>query len=133
MTLELRILSGARAGVVQRFENAVEVAIGRHPMSDLRFDAQADLDVSTRHAELRAADGGWMIADCASTNGTFVNGQRLMSGERRLVDGDIITFGANGPKAEVHGVGGVRADAPATQLRPSSSTPPTPSSVPRVS
>ncbi|MEP6619215.1 MAG: trypsin-like peptidase domain-containing protein [bacterium] len=122
MTLELRILTGARAGVVQRFEDKTDVAIGRHAMSDLRFDPQGDLDVSTRHAELRAAGDGWVVADLASTNGTFVNGKRLME-ERRLVDGDILSFGLNGPRVEVRGVGTGGGAAPATELRSSMSTP----------
>ena len=54
MSLELRVLSGARAGARERFEKSI-VAIGRHPMSDMKFDPNADLDVSTRHAELPQA------------------------------------------------------------------------------
>ena len=100
MTLELRIATGARAGVRERFEKSV-VSVGRHPLSDLRFDPAQDLDVSTRHAELRGIDGVWTIHDQRSTNGTFVNGQRV-EGERVLREGDLITFGANGPRVEVH-------------------------------
>lgn len=126
MTLELRIISGARAGVVQRFEGRIEVAVGRHAMSDLRFDPQGDLDVSTRHAELREADGVWTIHDLDSTNGTYVNGQRLTSA-RQLVDGDIVSFGLSGPRVEVHGIGGTPGSkaAPATELRstPAPATP----------
>jgi pSer/pThr/pTyr-binding forkhead associated (FHA) protein len=100
MTLELRVMSGARTGARERFEKSV-VSIGRHPLSDLRFDPQQDLDVSTRHAELRGVDGVWTLHDQQSTNGTFVNGERV-DGSRTVRHGDQITFGANGPLVEVH-------------------------------
>jgi S1-C subfamily serine protease len=99
VTLELRVLSGARAGDMERFDQPV-VAIGRHPTSDLRFDPQEDLDVSARHAELRRADGAWTLHDEGSTNGTFVNGERLMVA-RTLQEGDVVAFGADGPRVEV--------------------------------
>ena len=102
MTLELRMLSGSRAGATATFDEPV-VLVGRHAMSDLRFDPQTELDVSTKHAEFRASGGGWSIVDQASTNGTFVNGERI-EGERRLSNGDIVSFGANGPRVEVHGI-----------------------------
>jgi S1-C subfamily serine protease len=100
MTLELRVMTGARAGARERFEKSV-VSIGRHPLSDLRFDPQQDLDVSTRHAELRGVEGVWTLHDQQSTNGTFVNGERV-DGSRAVRHGDQITFGANGPLVEVH-------------------------------
>lgn len=99
MTLELRVVSGARAGATERFDKPI-VAVGRHPTSDLRFDPQQDLDVSARHAELRCVDGAWSVHDQGSTNGTFVNGDRVVA-ERRLVEGDTIAFGARGPAVEV--------------------------------
>jgi S1-C subfamily serine protease len=98
MTLELRLLSGTRAGARERFEKSV-ISIGRHPLCDLRFDPQADLDVSTRHAELRGVNGAWTIYDSASTNGTFVNGERI-GNKHRLEDGDVVTFGSKGPRME---------------------------------
>ena len=99
MTIELRIVSGARAGQRTRFEKSL-VTIGRHPLSDLQFDPEADLDVSTRHAELRETDGAWTVADQQSTNGTFVNGERI-AGQRRLVTGDTLGLGERGPRLEV--------------------------------
>ena len=105
MTIEVRILTGSRAGQRARFDKSL-VSVGRHPQSDLHFDPDADLDVSTRHAELRAADGTWTVFDQQSTNGTFVNGERI-AGHRRLFDGDTLSLGEHGPRMEVH-----VADAP---------------------
>jgi S1-C subfamily serine protease len=101
MPLELRILSGARAGESQSFGQTL-VTVGRHPDSDLRFDAQRDLDVSTHHAEIRAERGRYLITDHDSTNGTFVNGTRVPAGaSHELRDGDVIAFGAEGPRVAV--------------------------------
>jgi S1-C subfamily serine protease len=99
VTIELRIVSGARAGQRARFDKSL-VTIGRHPLSDLQFDPDADLDVSTRHAELRETDGAWTVFDQQSTNGTFVNGERI-AGHRRLFTGDTLSLGENGPRMEV--------------------------------
>ena len=107
MTLELRVVSGARAGSTERFHSRV-VMVGRHPTSDLRFDPQEDLDVSARHAELRLANGAWSVHDQGSTNGTLVNGERIVS-ERVIATGDTVTFGTHGPSVEVT-VHPVRAD-----------------------
>ncbi len=121
MTIELRVLSGTRAGTREQFEKSL-VTVGRDTLSDLRFDPQTELDVSTRHAELRSANGVWTIHDQGSTNGTFVNGERVADAHR-LSDGDVVSFGANGPRVEVRGVGdpmGIGAGAaPPTALRPS--------------
>ncbi len=101
MTIELRILtgSGGGAGAWTRFETPI-VTIGRHPDSDVHFDPDVELDVSARHAELRASDLGWSVYDLRSTNGTFVNGDRVTE-HRRLFTGDVISFGKRGPRAEV--------------------------------
>ena len=125
MALELRILSGARAGQREVFEKSV-IAVGRHPLSDLRFDPEQDLDVSTRHAEIRGVDGRYTIRDNTSTNGTFVNGERILP-DRELHDGDRIAFGEHGPRVEVHFVKSGAPPGPATRMdqrSPAHGTPP---------
>lgn len=114
MSVEFRITTGARAGASERFEKSV-VSIGRHPMNDLRFDANKDIDVSGRHAELRSVGGRHVLHDIGSTNGTFVNGDRIT--ERELADGDLVTFGAGGPQVSFHLTGALDAPAaPATRV-----------------
>ena len=100
MAVEFRIVRGARTGAKERFEKSV-VSIGRHPMNDLRFDAAKDVDASSRHAELRTLGTRHMIHDLGSTNGTFVNGERIDS-ERELADGDTVSFGVEGPQVTFH-------------------------------
>ena len=99
MPVEIRILTGARAGQVQKFEQAV-IVVGRQANTDLRFDPQKDLDVSGRHAEIRISDGQYVLHDAGSTNGTFVNGAKVAS-VRSLEDGDKVMFGAKGPEVEI--------------------------------
>jgi S1-C subfamily serine protease len=116
VTIELRILSGSRAGQRARFDKS-PVTVGRHPLSDLQFDPDADLDVSTRHAELREAEGAWTVFDQQSTNGTFVNGERIAD-HRRLFAGDTLGLGEKGPQMEVH-----IADAPRPTVATASAPP----------
>jgi len=94
--IELRILSGARAGTVRSFDQAV-VRVGRAADCDLRFDAAADLDVSAHHAELRQTANGYEVVDVGSTNGTLLNG-RPVSGKAQMHSGDVVSLGASGPR-----------------------------------
>jgi len=65
--------------------------LGRRPEMDLAI--AWDSQVSGLHAELQGLGGEWTIVDDGlSTNGTFVNGERV-SGRQRLRDGDRIRVG----------------------------------------
>ncbi|MFO1291840.1 MAG: EAL domain-containing protein [Rubrivivax sp.] len=75
---------------------ALPFTIGRDAGNHLVVPA---LGLSRRHAELRAdaadvggAAGALVIADLGSTNGTFVNRERLTA-PRRLAEHDVIHFG----------------------------------------
>ena len=100
MKCELRIVSGARAGHRDVYDKGY-IGIGRHPLSDLRFDAEQDLDASTRHAAIVRTGTSFVLRDLGSTNGTFVNGEKL-TGERPLSDGDTLRFGVHGPEVSFH-------------------------------
>ena len=64
--------------------------VGRGSACDLVL---ADLTVSRVHAELRREDdGGWMLVDLGSLNGTRLNGWRLV-GPAKVRSGDEISFG----------------------------------------
>ena len=99
MTLELRVVRGARTGQREQFSKSF-LSIGRNPVCDFRLDPQLDLDVSSKHAEIELVDGEYILRDNQSTNGTFVNGTRV-TGTWVLRDGDLVMFGAHGPQVAV--------------------------------
>lgn len=66
-----------------------QVRIGRSPDLELVI---ADDFVSTSHARIVPAQGGPVLEDLASTNGTLVNGSRVR-GPVRLTAGDLIEIG----------------------------------------
>lgn len=68
-----------------------EFRIGRAPLCELKL---ADSRVSSQHALLRYTAEGWTLRDLGSTNGTWLNGRRLGSGETRPLERDaILAFG----------------------------------------
>jgi hypothetical protein len=83
----------------ERFDEPA-ITIGRDPTSNIRFEMGADLEVSTRHAEIRDEEGRYVIVDRDSTNGTWVNGARLR-GTRALHPGDVVQLGRSGPELRV--------------------------------
>lgn len=111
MRIELRILSGARAGQSEVFEQRA-ILIGRKPSNDLRFDLHGDLDVSANHAEIVEEAGQWYVVDRGSTNGTYLNGTSVRA-KTSIKDGDIIAFGKNGPTVEVRAKGDATGKTPA--------------------
>lgn len=64
------------------------------PPIDLTDFNALDKGVSRRHAKLVRKDGSLHIVDLGSGNGTFLNGQRLVSDQPRVIrDGDDIRLG----------------------------------------
>lgn len=65
------------------------VNIGRGDYNDIVI---RDPSVSTMHAKLQRREAIWILTDMGSTNGTFVEGERL-SGETPLSPGTTLRFG----------------------------------------
>jgi diguanylate cyclase (GGDEF)-like protein len=81
-------ISGAQLGEVLLIEG--ELTVGREREHGVSLPH--DVGVSRVHAKVMALDGGGaLLVDLGSTNGTFVDGDRIT--ERRLVEGDKIRVG----------------------------------------
>lgn len=66
-------------------------SIGRAPANALVI---ADAGVSSRHAQVQWKTGALYLSDLGSTNGTFVNGEKLAPNvERKINVGDRLRFG----------------------------------------
>jgi hypothetical protein len=70
---------------------ADRLTLGKDPSNDVVLDA--DPTVSRLHAVMERFTAGWTLRDLTSRNGTFVNGERVLS-ECRLQAGDEIRLGA---------------------------------------
>lgn len=66
-----------------------EITIGRSPENDIVLE---DADASRRHGRFVRNYSGYQVADLATANGTFVNGERL-DDPRQLVSKDVIKIG----------------------------------------
>ena len=67
-----------------------ENVVGRSPNSGIWIDAGS---VSREHAHIFVANGRAIVEDRRSTNGTFVNGERIAT-PHPLTDGATLTFGS---------------------------------------
>ncbi len=127
----LIVRTGPNPGTV--FDLAKEVTmLGRDVTNDIPI---GDAEISRQHARLTRTPGGMVLEDLGSTNGTFVNGERLAS-PRLLRAGDTVGFGENvtltfestAPEAAATVMGpaarGAPPARPATPPPPRAATPP---------
>lgn len=91
-------VAGSRRGQRQEFGAGVRVRFGRHPECEVSFDPHRDIDASSRHAELRQVEAGWVLVDLGSSNGTYVDGHRVT--ETPIVRNlpVAVEFGPGGPR-----------------------------------
>jgi predicted component of type VI protein secretion system len=85
---QITISSGPNPGTVFALDKS-EMILGRDLSADLVIN---DAEVSRKHARLVAQQVGYLLEDLGSTNGTVVNGQRLVA-PYLLIGGEVITIG----------------------------------------
>ena len=90
MPFALRFISGKYQGGEFPLHLNREIVVGRS--SDLDMVLVEDM-VSRKHAKISAGEGQILIQDLGSTNGTFVNGEKIK--KARLKEGDRILIGTS--------------------------------------
>ncbi len=80
--------SGPTPGATYSLEGD-QLTIGRDSNNGVVIN---DAEISRKHARLTFQGGKYVLEDLGSTNGTFVNGQRL-AGPVVLKSGDVVAFG----------------------------------------
>jgi pSer/pThr/pTyr-binding forkhead associated (FHA) protein len=88
MDVQMLVVQGKARGQYLRFPRG-EFMFGRGPECHVRPNSEW---VSRQHCLLRVTDQGARIRDLGSTNGTVVNGARVI-GERQLEAGDQLQLG----------------------------------------
>ncbi|MGE5672715.1 MAG: FHA domain-containing protein [Mycobacterium leprae] len=86
--LLLEVTAGPEKGVPYMLMQG-DNHVGRAPACQIRL---SDSTVSNQHAIVRITPGQIILFDNASTNGTFINGQRVL-GPVALKEGDQVTLG----------------------------------------
>ncbi len=86
-------LIGPQKGERTKFD-ADRISVGRAPDNMLCLGDGARR-VSSHHAEVIQRGDQYLLRDLGSTNGTMINGRRVVVSE--LADDDLIEFGAGGP------------------------------------
>src|SRR5688572_1867927 len=85
---QLIMRTGPTPGAAYTLEGD-QLMIGRDSTNEIVIN---DAEISRRHARLTFQGGKYVLEDLGSTNGTFVNGQRL-AGPRVLKPGEVVSFG----------------------------------------
>ncbi len=89
----LRIVKGMPAGGTYRVSG--EMRVGRNAQCDIFL---VDPSVSRNHALLGVHEGNLVVRDAGSSNGTYVNGERVQL--RTLRAGDLVAFGKTEMRVE---------------------------------
>src|SRR5258708_33154548 len=97
MKLTVTMNDGTLAGRSYELESGF-LTVGRGETCSIRFDPLSERIASKQHAFIEARADGFYITDNQSTNGTFVNSDRIAE-TTKLSPGDTVQFGRNGVTA----------------------------------
>jgi pSer/pThr/pTyr-binding forkhead associated (FHA) protein/S1-C subfamily serine protease len=108
----------------QRFDVRSQVVkIGRSPDCNIQIPPEQGASVSRIHCEIKIEEGGVVVRDAGSRNGTFVNGKRLESAHA-AVKSDFIMLGSGGPQFAIEDLHIVKGQAGAPSLTDSGESTP---------
>ncbi len=98
----IKHLSGSKANQVEEFaiKHHNELIFGRDTSATVKYDPDRDDLVGRQHAKISRDPNdpnAFLVTDLNSTNGTFINKQRL-TGTMKLQPGDMVQFGPGGPE-----------------------------------
>ena len=98
----IKHLSGSKANQVEEFaiKHHNELIFGRDVSATVKYDPDRDDLVGRQHAKISRDPNdpeAFLVTDLNSTNGTFINKQRL-NGTMQLQPGDTVQFGPGGPE-----------------------------------
>jgi transcriptional regulator with PAS, ATPase and Fis domain len=93
--VELHVVEGPNRGARAALSNGT-LRVGSSPNCDLHLD---DETVSRLHFELRATEGRFVLTDLGSTNGTFVDGVRVLAAH--IASGAIVRCGRTAMRVDV--------------------------------
>jgi len=85
---KMSLLLGRKTMQVFDFEKT-SIVVGRGEDTDILIDNPS---MSRRHAEFRQEGAGWVVEDLGSSNGTFLNGERI-EGAKSVEVGTEVAFG----------------------------------------
>ncbi len=97
----LEIITGVGAGTGYPLAEGL-TAIGRNPANNAVLPS-SEMLVSGNHAIVYRTGSTLLLQDMDSTNGTYVNGEKVT--EKVLVSGDIIWLGKQGPRLRLVSAG----------------------------
>jgi predicted component of type VI protein secretion system len=89
MNYVLQVVRGRSANTTLKLSDGV-TSVGRHDDCWIRIKSS---QVSRKHCEIFESGGKLTIRDLGSSNGTYVNGKRVL-GQQALTPGDELTLGA---------------------------------------
>ena len=102
----LMFRSGSRAGTRLPIPDGT-MRVGRAPDNDAVIDGPDAATVSLYHLEISRTESSWRVRDLGSTNGTWINGERITETRDRSTRGDSTRQPGTGDRG---GAGRRRAD-----------------------
>lgn len=128
-TIQMVMRTGPTPGKIYPLSQG-QITVGRDASCDIVIN---DAEISRHHAKLTQQADSYVLEDMGSTNGTFVDGQRLM-GPHVLRPGDLVLLGENvslSYETVAYDEAAAAAAAPAPEYVPPTPVPPSPEPAPQ--